>query len=76
MPISTGTSGLSAAQTVFIYAPPYVANIPKGATVTYGEWQTTEAGGLLPVPAIIEIQSGSAALHANNLSLYRVVTIT
>lgn len=78
MAISTGRSGMGLrSQAVQIYAPPYVAVIPKGASVTYGEWQTIEAGGTFPAgPAIFEFQSGSGPVQANNLIIWRTVTIT
>ena len=78
MPISTGRSGFGlVSQAVQIYAPPYVASIPKGATVTYGPWVTLQAGDLTPAaPVVIEVQSGSGALQANNQIAWRTVTIT
>lgn len=78
MPISTGRSGIGAvSQAVLIYAPPYVASIPKGATVTYGEWQTIEAGQTLPpAPSILEFASGSGEVQPNNQVAWRTVTIT
>ena len=78
MAISTGRSGFGlVSQAVQIYAPPYVASIPKGATVTYGQWQTFPAGTVLPTSnTIYEFASGSGALQANNQIAWRTVTIT
>ena len=78
MAISTGRSGFGlVSQAVQIYAPPYVASIPKGATVTYGPWVTLEETQALPgAPVVVEIQSGSSALQAANQVVWRTVTIT
>ena len=77
MAITTGRSGLSAAQTVYIYAPPNVANIARGATVSYGPWLTLEEGQALPgAPVVVELQAGSAPLQAANQVVWRTVTIT
>ena len=78
MAISTGRSGFGlVSQVVQIYAPPYVASIPKGATVTYGNWVTVPAGGGIPAgPAILEFQSGSGEMQADNQVVWRTVTIT
>lgn len=78
MAISTGRSGFGlVSQAVQIYAPPYVASIPKGATVTYGQWQTLPAGGTFPSgAAIVEFQSGSGGMQADNQVVWRTVSIT
>lgn len=78
MPISTGRSGFGlVSQAVQIYAPPYVASIPKGASVTYGNWVTVPAGGAVPQgPLILEFQSGSGQMQADNQVVWRTVTIT
>lgn len=78
MAISTGRSGFGlVSQAVQIYAPPYVASIPKGATVVYGNWQTLQAGATLPPsPTILEFASGSGAVQANNQVVWRTVSIT
>ena len=78
MAISTGRSGFGlVSQAVQIYAPPYVASIPKGATVVYGQWVTVPAGSAPPAgPAILEFQSGSGEMQADNQVVWRTVTIT
>ena len=78
MPISTGRSGFGlVSQAVQIYAPPYVASIPKGATVTYGNWVTVPAGSAPPQgPIILEFASGSGEMQADNQVVWRTVTIT
>lgn len=78
MAISTGRSGFGlVSQAVQIYAPPYVASIPKGATVTYGQWVTLQPGSGPPQgPVILEFASGSGMMQADNQVVWRTVTIT
>lgn len=74
-PQTTGTIGISAAPAGFVYTPPNASQIPVGSQVTYGPVMTINDGELWPPTPIIMAVQGTAMGHANNLVLWRQVTV-
>lgn len=75
-PLTTGAIGISAAPAGFVYTPPTAAQIQVGSQVTFGPVLTINDGDPWPAPPIIMALQGTVEGHANNLVLWRQVTVT
>lgn len=76
-PQTTGTIGITAAPGAFVYTPPNAAAVPVGSQVTYGSVVVLGEFDLTPAsPVIIYVAAGASPVQAQNLMLWRTVTVT